>query len=245
MLAGGIENMSQAPHVIRGLRARPAARPGQARGLLCTRRCSTRTAAVHGADGRELRRASTASRARSRTRTRCAASSSPRRRGPRAASPRRSCRSRSRRARASTVVDRDDHLRPDTTLEGLAKLPAAFSKDGTRHRRQRQRHRRRRRRADSGVGERPSKRHGLTPLGAAGRLGGGRRRSVATWAWARRRRRARRSSAPGLTLDDIDLIEVNEAFAGAVPRGREGARPRPRARSTSTAARSRSAIRSA
>src|SRR5262245_34389947 len=29
-----------------------------------------------------------------------------------------------------TVVDHDDHLRPDTTLEGLAKLPAAFSKDG-------------------------------------------------------------------------------------------------------------------
>ena len=32
----------------------------------------------------------------------------------------------------------------------------------------------------------------------------------------------------GLTLDDIDLIEINEAFAGAVPRRREGARPRSR-----------------
>ena len=30
-----------------------------------------------------------------------------------------------------TVVDRDDHMRPDTTLESLAKLPTAFSKDGT------------------------------------------------------------------------------------------------------------------
>ena len=30
-----------------------------------------------------------------------------------------------------TVVDKDDHLRPDTTIEGLAKLPTAFSKDGT------------------------------------------------------------------------------------------------------------------
>ena len=29
------------------------------------------------------------------------------------------------------VVDRDDHLRPDTTLESLAKLPPAFKKDGT------------------------------------------------------------------------------------------------------------------
>ena len=32
----------------------------------------------------------------------------------------------------------------------------------------------------------------------------------------------------GLKLDDIDLIEVNEAFAGAVSGGREGARPRSR-----------------
>ena len=29
------------------------------------------------------------------------------------------------------VVDTDDHIRPDTTLEGLAKLRAAFGKDGT------------------------------------------------------------------------------------------------------------------
>ena len=29
------------------------------------------------------------------------------------------------------IVDRDDHMRPETTLEGLAKLPAAFKKDGT------------------------------------------------------------------------------------------------------------------
>ncbi len=33
--------------------------------------------------------------------------------------------------RGMTLVDRDDHMRPDTTLEGLAKLPAAFSKEGT------------------------------------------------------------------------------------------------------------------
>lgn len=29
------------------------------------------------------------------------------------------------------VVDRDDHLRLDTTLERLSALPPAFSKDGT------------------------------------------------------------------------------------------------------------------
>ena len=33
--------------------------------------------------------------------------------------------------KGTTVIDRDDHMRPDTTLEGLAKLPAAFSKEGT------------------------------------------------------------------------------------------------------------------
>jgi acetyl-CoA acetyltransferase family protein len=33
--------------------------------------------------------------------------------------------------KATTVVERDDHLRGDTTLEALAKLPAAFSKEGT------------------------------------------------------------------------------------------------------------------
>src|SRR5207253_11168486 len=30
-----------------------------------------------------------------------------------------------------TIVDRDDHLRPTTTLEILAQLPPAFKKDGT------------------------------------------------------------------------------------------------------------------
>lgn len=30
-----------------------------------------------------------------------------------------------------TLVEQDDHMRPDTTLEGLARLPPAFKKDGT------------------------------------------------------------------------------------------------------------------
>ena len=33
--------------------------------------------------------------------------------------------------KGTTVVERDDHMRPDTTIETLAKLPAAFSKEGT------------------------------------------------------------------------------------------------------------------
>jgi acetyl-CoA acyltransferase 2 len=33
--------------------------------------------------------------------------------------------------KGTTLVERDDHMRPDTTMEALAKLPAAFSKEGT------------------------------------------------------------------------------------------------------------------
>ncbi len=35
------------------------------------------------------------------------------------------------RGRKEIVVDTDDHIRPDTTLEGLAKLRPAFGKEGT------------------------------------------------------------------------------------------------------------------
>lgn len=111
-----------------------------------------------------------------------------------------------------TVVDKDDHLRPETTMEGLAKLPAAFSKEGTVT-------------AGNASGivdggaalilssEGAAKDKGLTPLGR-----------LVAWASvgvdpsfmgmgpapATRRVLAR----AGMTLDQIDLIEVNEAFAG-------------------------------
>ena len=44
------------------------------------------------------------------------------------------------------------------------------------------------------------------------------RRARATWASARSRPRAWRSSAPASTIDDIDLVELNEAFASQVLR---------------------------
>ena len=196
VLTGGIESMSQAPHVIRGLRSGLRLEPGQARGLRSTKRCSIRTAAVHGADGGEVRgEVQHLARGAGRA-TRCAASRRRRRRGPTGKFTDEVVPVEIKSRKGVTVVDQDDHLRPDTTLEGLAKLPAAFSKDGTRHRRQRERHRRRRRGADSRVGE--------------GREGqGARRRSAASspgrrsasirrsWAWGRRRRPARRSRAPG------------------------------------------------
>ena len=95
-----------------------------------------------------------------------------------------------------TVVDKDDHMRPDTTLEGLAKLPTAFSKDGTVT-------------AGNASGivdggaalilasAKAVREKGLTPIARLVDVGRGRRRSRRSWAWVRRRPRGRRSSAPG------------------------------------------------
>ncbi|MDQ1522587.1 MAG: hypothetical protein QOE47_511, partial [Pyrinomonadaceae bacterium] len=110
------------------------------------------------------------------------------------------------------VVDTDDHLRPDTTLEVLAKLPTAFSKDGF---------------VTAGnasgivdgaaalviAGEEFVKSRGVEPLGR-----------IVAWAYAGVEpdvmgigpvpavRKALEKA--GLKLSDIDLVEVNEAFAG-------------------------------
>jgi acetyl-CoA acyltransferase 2 len=105
----------------------------------------------------------------------------------------------------------DDHLRPDTTLEGLAKLPAAFSKNGC-----------------------------VTAGNASGIVDGGAALLLASEAAVRERELTPlgrlvtwttvgveptlmgMGPAPairallaktGLTLDDIDLFEINEAFA--------------------------------
>jgi len=114
--------------------------------------------------------------------------------------------------RGVTVVDRDDHLRPDTTIEGLAKLPAAFSKDGS-----------------------------VTAGNASGIVDGGAALILASGAAVKEKQLTPRArlvawaavgvepaymgmgpapatrlalSRAGLTLDQMDLIEVNEAFAG-------------------------------
>jgi acetyl-CoA acetyltransferase family protein len=113
--------------------------------------------------------------------------------------------------KGSTFVDRDDHLRPETTLEGLAKLPAAFSKDGTVT-------------AGNASGivdggaalvlasEEAVRTHGLAPTAR-----------LVSWAAVgvdpsfmgmgpapAIRKLLERTN---LTLDDIDLFEINEAFA--------------------------------
>src|SRR4029079_1331173 len=110
------------------------------------------------------------------------------------------------------IVDRDDHMRPETTIEILAKLPAAFKKDGTVT-------------AGNASGivdggaalilasRHAIDRHHLAPIGR-----------MLAWASvgvdpalmgmgpAPATRKA--LAQAGLSLDDIDLVEVNEAFAG-------------------------------
>jgi len=211
VLAGGVENMSQAPHVIRGLRSGLKLNQGKLEDYLyealldpycglfmaqTAEKCATKyNVSRDEQDEYALRSQLAASKAWAdglfkdevtpvELKTR----------------------------KGVTVVDRDDHLRPDTTLEGLAKLPAAFSKDGT-----------------------------VTAGNASGIVDGGAAIILASGEAVREKQMTPMSRlvawasigvdpsymgmgpAPatrlalkraGLTLDQIDLIEVNEAFAG-------------------------------
>ena len=211
VLAGGIESMSQAPHVIRGLRSGLKLNQGKLEDSLyealldpycglfmaqTAEKCAAKyNISREEQDQYALRsqQAASAAWAEGRFADEIVPVEIKSRRGV-------------------TVVDRDDHLRPDTTLEGLAKLPAAFSKEGTVT-------------AGNASGivdggaavllasEQAVAKRGLTPLGR-----------LVTWAAvgvepaymgmgpAPATRLALRRA--GLSLDDIDLVEVNEAFAG-------------------------------
>jgi acetyl-CoA acetyltransferase family protein len=111
-----------------------------------------------------------------------------------------------------TIVDTDDHLRPDTTIEGLAKLPAAFSKDGT---------------VTAGNASGIVDGGAALLLASAGAVAARGLKPLArliSWAAvgvdpsymgmgpAPATRRA--LDRAGLRLEAMDLIEVNEAFAG-------------------------------
>ncbi len=113
--------------------------------------------------------------------------------------------------KGSSMFDRDDHMRPETTLEGLAKLKPALAREGF---------------VTAGnasgivdgaaaliiAGEQYVKSHDLKPMGR-----------IVSWAYAGvepelmgigpvpATRQALEKA--GLKLSDIDLIEVNEAFA--------------------------------
>jgi acetyl-CoA acetyltransferase family protein len=110
------------------------------------------------------------------------------------------------------TIDKDDHLRPDTTLEILAKLPTAFSKDGF-----------------VTAGNASGIVDGAAALVIAGgeyvkRKGAKPAARVVSWAYAGVEpevmgigpvpaiRKALEKA--NLKLEEIDLVEVNEAFAG-------------------------------
>ena len=113
--------------------------------------------------------------------------------------------------KGSSNFDRDDHLRPDTTLEGLAKLKPAFSKDGFVTAGN-----------ASGIVDGAAalviadteyvRAKDLKPMGR-----------IVSWAYAGVEPEImgigpvpatlKALEKAGLTLEDMDLIEVNEAFA--------------------------------
>ena len=211
VLAGGMENMSQAPHVIRGLRS--GLRLGQGKledslweSLLdsycgCTMAGTAENCAVQYGITREMQDAfalrSQQLADQAWTEGRLAEEVTP-------------VEIRSRRG--TTVVAKDDHLRPDTTMEGLAKLPPAFSKDGSVT-------------AGNASGivdggaalvlasKQAVDERGLKPMG---RLAGWAVTGVEPKLMGMGPAPATRRllAATGLTLEAIDLIEVNEAFAG-------------------------------
>jgi acetyl-CoA acetyltransferase family protein len=211
VLTGGMESMSQAPHIIRGLRG--GLKLGQGKledslyealldpmcGLFMAQ-TAEKCAAKYGISRQEQ----DCFALRSQT---CATDAWTNGRFAEEVVP---VEIKSRKG--TTVVDRDDHLRSDTTIEGLARLPAAFSKDGT-----------------------------VTAGNASGIVDGGAAVIVASGEAAKARGLKPMAKLAGwatvgvdpslmgmgpapairkllektnLSLADIDLFEVNEAFAG-------------------------------
>jgi acetyl-CoA acetyltransferase family protein len=211
VLTGGIESMSQAPYVIRGLRSGLKLGQGKLEDSLwealldpycgCTMALTAENCAARygisraDQDAFALRSQQLADRASKEQRF--ADEIVP---------------VEVRTRKGVELVSRDDHLRPGTTMNGLAMLPPAFKKDGTVT-------------AGNASGivdggaalllasPESVDRRGLVPIGrlvdwvAVGvepaYMGMG--PAPATRAVLAR---------TGLTLDDLDLIEVNEAFAG-------------------------------
>ena len=210
VLTGGMESMSQAPHVIRGLRSGLRLGQGQLEDTLwsalldthcgCTMAGTAENCASKYAVSREaqdefaIRSQQLADKAwkEGRLKEEVVPVEIKSRKGV-------------------EVFAQDDHLRPDTTMEGLAKLPPAFSKNGCVT-------------AGNASGivdggaalllasENGVKKHGLTPLAR-----------LTHWAYVGVEptfmgmgpvpaTRLVLEKAK-LTLDDIDLVELNEAFA--------------------------------
>ncbi|HYS54200.1 MAG TPA: acetyl-CoA C-acetyltransferase [Thermoanaerobaculia bacterium] len=207
ILAGGMENMSQAPHVIRG--ARKGLRLGQ--GAL---EDSLMVALLDSYSGLYMAQTSD-NLARKYNISREQQDQFALRSQQKATAARSACRL-SEEIVAVTAgknqVKEDDHLRPETTMEGLGKLKPAFAKDGF-----------------------------VTAGNASGIVDGAAMVTVTTAENAKGKKPLGRIVSwgvvgcdpdimgigpvpatkialkkAGLELDDIDLIEINEAFAGQI-----------------------------
>jgi len=211
VLAGGMENMTQAPHVVRG--ARSGLRLGEGRledslmvALLDTQcglymaQTSDALAQRHGIGREEMdahalrsQKAAAAAAERGVFADEIVAVDAP-------------------RGRKTVRVERDDHVRADTTLEGLASLKPAFGKDGCVT-------------AGNASGIVDGAACLVVALGdEATRKGLPVLARVVSWGLAGvppeimgsgpvpASRKA--LAAAGLTISEMDLVEVNEAFAG-------------------------------
>ena len=210
VLTGGMESMSQAPHVIRGLRSGLRLGQGQLEDTLwsalldthcgCTMAVTAENCAAQYAISREaqdcyaIRSQQLADKAwkEGRLKQEVVPIEIKGRKGV-------------------EIFAQDDHMRPDSTMEGLAKLPAAFSKNGCVT-------------AGNASGivdggaalilasDAGAKEHGLTPLARLTQWASvGVEPTLMGMGPVPATRMA--LDRAGLTLKDIDLIEVNEAFA--------------------------------
>lgn len=209
VLAGGMENMSQAPHVIRGARKGFKLGQGNLEDSLMVALFDTYAGLYMAQTSDKLaekygisREAQDAFALQSQQRA-AAAVEAGRLEEEIVAVP---------VGRKGELISADDHIRPDTTLEGLAKLRPAFAKDGFVT-------------AGNASGivdgaamlvvtsAEKAKEKGKTPLGR-----------IVSWGIAGcdpeimgigpvpATQIALRKA--GMKVDDLDLIEINEAFAG-------------------------------
>jgi acetyl-CoA acetyltransferase family protein len=212
-LAGGMESMSQAPHVIRGARWGLALGEGKMEDSLMVALLDTycglymaQTAEKYGGQHGITRETQDEFALRSQQR---------------AAEAQKSCRLseeitpvelKDRRGNPTgELFEKDDHLRPDSTMEGLKKLKPSFGKDGTVTAGN-----------ASGIVDggaavllmplNEAQKRGLSPMGRLVSWGiAGVDPSIMGSGPVPATRMALKKA--GLKLDDIDLIEVNEAFA--------------------------------
>jgi len=210
VLAGGMESMSQAPHVVRGARWGFKLGEGKLEDSLMVALLDSYCGLSMSDTAEHLARESGITR---RASDEYALLSQ-----QRADAAYKACRIKDelvpveiKGKKGSTFFSEDDHRRPETTLEGLARLPSAFSADGIVT-------------AGNASGivdgaaavvvttEAIAKSKGKKPLGR-----------LVSWAVAGVEPRimgigpvpATRKALEmaGITLKDIDLVEVNEAFA--------------------------------